>query len=33
MRQVNTKNLTVDHWRQCFEETLNEWVVEHIQNS
>jgi hypothetical protein len=33
MRQVNTRNLTVDHWRQCFEETLNEWIVEQVQDS
>jgi hypothetical protein len=33
MNQVNTKNLTVEHWRQCFEETLNEWITETVMKS
>lgn len=33
MNQTNTKNLSIDHWRQVFEETLSEWIIEQVQDS
>jgi hypothetical protein len=30
MNQSNTRKLTVEHWRQCFDETLDEWVTESV---
>jgi hypothetical protein len=33
MNQSNTRGMTTEHWRQAFEEALQEWIVESVQDS
>lgn len=33
MRQGNTSHLTLEHWRQVFEESLQEFIIEKVQDS